>query len=197
MVQFTRRTTLAALASLPFFARPAFALSEAAAKALVDQAVAEINSIIAAGGSEATIINKFVGFFNRYGDNSYIAAYAMGPDSRRATPAQRAAFSQAFGRYVTAKYGRRFREFIGGVVTVQSARAVKNWVEVTSVVQLRGRSPFQVTFYVSDRTGRPLFFNMTIEGVSLLLSEREEIGALLDRNGGNIDAMIAALQQAV
>lgn len=49
---------------------------------------------------------------------------------------------------------------------------------------------------MSDRTGRDLFFNMFIEGVNLLLTERTEIGAMIDRNGGNIDAMIANLRNA-
>jgi len=183
-----------ALAAAPFFARPALALSEQSARALVDQAVAEINQIIAAGGSEASMIRKFGGFFDRYADESYIAAYAMGADAKRASGPQRSAFSKAFGEYLTAKYGRRFREFIGGKVIVQGAKSVTNWVEVRANVQLAGQAPFEVTFFVSDRTGRDKFFNLTIEGVSLLLSERQEIGALLDRNRGDIDAMIAALR---
>jgi phospholipid transport system substrate-binding protein len=36
---------------------------------------------------------------------------------------------------------------------------------------------------------------MFIEGVNLLLTERTEIGALIDRNGGNIDAMISDLRK--
>jgi len=46
---------------------------------------------------------------------------------------------------------------------------------------------------VTDRSGELLFFNMFIEGINMLLAERSEIGALLDRNGGNIDAMIKDL----
>lgn len=49
---------------------------------------------------------------------------------------------------------------------------------------------------MSDRSGRDLFFDMVIEGVSLRLSERTEIGAMLDRNGGNIDALIADVKRA-
>jgi phospholipid transport system substrate-binding protein len=50
--------------------------------------------------------------------------------------------------------------------------------------------PFEVDFLVSDRSGQPLVFNLIIEGVNMLLAERQEIGALLDRNSGNIDALI-------
>ena len=50
--------------------------------------------------------------------------------------------------------------------------------------------PFEVDFLVSDRSGQPLVFNLIIEGVNMLLAERQEIGALLDRNSGKIDALI-------
>ncbi len=50
--------------------------------------------------------------------------------------------------------------------------------------------PFEVDFLVSDRSGQPLVFNLIIEGVNTLLAERQEIGALLDRNAGKIDALI-------
>lgn len=194
MVQITRRSLVAAIAALPFLSRGAFALSTGAAQGLVDKVVSEINSAIASGGSDAQMISRFKTIFSRYADESYIAAYALGTAARTATPAQRSAFSAAFRDYLTAKYGRRFREFIGGRVTVRSAAPVKNWIEVKATVDLAGKAPFNVTFYVSDRTGKPLFFNLDVEGVSMLLTEREEIGALLDRYRGDVDKVTAALR---
>ncbi len=175
---------------------PALAITANSAGALVNKVVADINRIIASGKSESAMIRDFKGVFDRYGDNSYIAAYAMGVDARRASAAQKRAFSDAFGDYMSRKYGKRFREFIGGTVTVRGARQVKSWYEVDADVVLRGRAPFEVVFYVSDRTGQDKFFNMFIEGVNMLLAERQEIGAMLDRRSGNIDAMIADLKTA-
>ncbi|MBL4767352.1 MAG: ABC transporter substrate-binding protein, partial [Rhodobacteraceae bacterium] len=51
------------------------------------------------------------------------------------------------------------------------------------------------TFLVSDKSGKEKFFNMFIEGVNLLLTERTEIGAMLDRRKGNIDQMTADLKK--
>ena len=51
--------------------------------------------------------------------------------------------------------------------------------EVMALTELRGSAPFDVAFRVSDRSGRNLFFDIIIEGISLLSSERVEIGALL------------------
>lgn len=177
-------------------ALPAFALTEASAKQLIDTLVADINKVIASGKGENAMFREFERIFARYSDTSYIAAYAMGADGRTASAAQKRAFSDAFQGYVARKYGKRFREFIGGRLEVQRVKKVKNWYEVDTTAYLSGESPFTVTFHVSDRSGRDLFFNMFIEGINLLLTERTEIGAMIDRNGGDIDAMIKQLQTA-
>lgn len=175
---------------------PAFALNEAGAERLINGLVSDINGVIASGKGESAMFRDFERIFARYSDTSYIAAYAMGADGRRASAAQKRAFSDAFQGYIARKYGRRFREFIGGRLEVKGVKQVKNWFEVETTAFLRGESPFAVTFHVSNRTGRDLFFNMFIEGVNLLLTERTEIGALIDRNGGDIDAMISDLSRA-
>jgi phospholipid transport system substrate-binding protein len=51
---------------------------------------------------------------------------------------------------------------------------------------MQGHAPFEVAFRVSDRSGKQLFFDIIIEGISLLSSERVEIGALLDALNGDI-----------
>ncbi len=174
----------------------AFALTDARARSLVDQVVKDINRVIASGKSQSAMIADFERIFSRYADVNVIARSTLGADSRRASNAQLRAYSAVFRSYIARKYGKRFREFIGGKIEVNKVRKVKSWHEVLSTVQLRGSSPFDVRFLVSDRSGKDLFFDMIIEGVSLRLSERTEIGAMLDRRNGNIDALIADLKTA-
>lgn len=167
-----RRKFLASLGAIgaSVAALPAFALNESSASALINNLVADINKVIASGKSERSMYGDFERIFQRYSDTSYIAAYAMGVDARRASSAQKRAFSDAFQGYIARKYGSRFREFIGGRLEVTGVKKVKKWYEVSCVAYLRGQSPFEVTFHVSDRSGRDLFFNMFIEGVNLLLT---------------------------
>lgn len=200
MFVFDRRRFLASAAATATAAvtlpGAALALSEPQARRLIDRLVAEINAVIASGKSEAGMFRDFERIFKAYSDTSYVAAYAMGVDGRRATAAQKKAFSAAFIDYIARKYGSRFREFIGGRLEVDRVKKVKNYYEVTCIAYLRGESPFDVAFLVSDRTGKDLFFNMYIEGINMLLTERTEVGALIDRNGGSIDKMIADLKAA-
>lgn len=195
----TRRRFLAGAAAglaLALVPTPSFALTNAKAKALVDNLVAEINSVIARGGSPATMTRAFEKIFARYGDVNIIARSTLGPDARRATPAQMSAFVEAFAGYIARKYGKRFQEFIGGRIEVNSVHPIKTWHEVRSTAYLRGEAPFGLKFLISDRSGRDLFFDMVIEGISLRLSEKTEIGAMLDRNRGDIDGLVRDLRAA-
>jgi phospholipid transport system substrate-binding protein len=175
---------------------PAMALSDAQAKTLVDALVADINKVIASGKSEKAMYADFERIFNRYADVPTIARYALGADARSASSAQLSRFTAEFTRYISVKYGKRFREFIGGQIEVQGAKPVKTFIEVKTLAKLRGQAPFDVTFLVSDKAGKPLFFNMFIEGINMLLTERTEIGAMLDRRKGNLDALIEDLKTA-
>jgi phospholipid transport system substrate-binding protein len=176
-------------------AAPLWALNEAGASSLINSLVTDINKVIASGKAENAMFREFERIFKRYSDTSYIAAYALGVDARRASAAQKRNFSKTFQGYISRKYGKRFREFIGGSLEVKSVKRVKKWYEVSTTAFLQGQAPFEVTFLVSDRSGKDLFFNMYIEGVNLLLTERTEIGAILDSNKGDIDAMIAELKR--
>ena len=194
---FTRRTFVAlASSSIAIAATPSWALTQDEARKLVDSLVAKINSVIGSGKSEAAMIKEFQGIFRRYADVPIMAQYALGVDGRRASASQKRAFGKAFEIYIASKYGKRFREFVGSKVEVKSSRKINAGYEVKTKASLPGSAPFEVTFLISSKSGKDLFFNMFIEGVNLLLTERTEIGALLDRNGGNFDKMIADLKKA-
>jgi len=195
----TRRLMLtSALATLGVAAVPrsARALTEARARALIDQVVRDINRVIASGKPVSQMIADFERIFSRYADVPIIARSTLGADANRISGAQLRAYTQAFRGYIARKYGKRFNEFKGGRIEVNDVREVKSWHEVRSTAYLPGEAPFEVSFLVSDRSGQDKFFDMVIEGISLRLSERTEIGAMLDRRNGNIDALIDDLKTA-
>lgn len=173
----------------------ALALTVDQAKTLVGRAVGDVNASINSGKSEKAMFGDFERIFRSYADVPVIARSALGTAARSASAAQLSAFTKAYQGYIARKYGRRFREFIGGEIAVTDARAVKSYFEVISVAKLRGEAPFDVRWHVSDKSGKNLFFNIIIEGVNMLASERAEIGALLDKRRGNIDALIGDLQK--
>ncbi len=195
----SRRQLLGAIpAGITLAALPsgAFALNTSQASALVGRVVGEVNGVIASGKSEGAMLKDFERIFARYADARYIAQSSLGPAGRSASKADLAAYIAAYQGYIARKYGRRFREFIGGQIEVQEARPLKSFFEVRSVAKLRGQPPFRLDWHVFDRGGKHLFFNIIIEGVNMLAAERTEIGAMLDRRKGDIGALAADLRKA-
>lgn len=174
----------------------ALALNTAQARGLVDALVGEINRVINSGASETRMLRDFERIFGRYANTTVIAFRVLGSDARSASDRQKRDFVAAFEGYIARKYGRRFREFIGGRIAVEDARPVKSWFEVQTTTHLQGQAPFRVDFLVKEAGGRDLFFDMVIEGISLTRIEREEIGAMLDSRGGDLNRLIADLRNA-
>ena len=197
----SRRKALAlgaAACASALFAAPtgAQALTKATAEALVNSTVADINKVINSGKSESRMIKDFEKILVRYGDVNIIARTTLGRDWRGLSSAEQRNFTKAFQGYIARKYGKRFREFIGGRIDVKGTKKVKSWHEVQTLAILAGEAPFDLTFLVSDRSGAPKFFDLRIEGISLRRTEGAEIGAMLDKRGGKINKLIADLKKA-
>ena len=181
-------------AALPL--RPALALDAQQAGGLIDTALGEVYRVINSGHAPAQMYREFEAIFVRYADVSVIARSALGPTARQTDPAALSAYTQAFQGYIGRKYGKRFREFVGSRIEVTGARPLKSFYAVTSVAYLNGRAPMEVEWHVSDKSGGERFFNIIIEGVNMLASERAEIAAMLAARQGDVAALTADLRAA-
>ncbi|MFT4014900.1 MAG: ABC transporter substrate-binding protein [Paracoccus sp. (in: a-proteobacteria)] len=181
---------------LALAASPARALEPVAAQALVQESLDEVYAVINSDLPAAQIYKDFEAIFARYADVEIIARSALGPAARQADAAQFAAYRQAFQGYIGRKYGKRFREFIGSKIEVTGARPVKSFIAVDTVAYLKGRSPMEMEWHVSDKSGEGRYFNIIIEGVNMLASERAEIGAMLALRKGDIAGLAEDLERA-
>ncbi|MEM8820852.1 MAG: ABC transporter substrate-binding protein, partial [Pseudomonadota bacterium] len=92
--------------------------------------------------------------------------------------------------YVSTIYAARFQEYSGQTVDIGGANdRGKRGIEIASTVSGGGQVQVKVDWLVSDRPGRTVIADITIEGVSLLITQREEIAGI-HRKQGSIDAMI-------
>ncbi|MEP5759133.1 MAG: ABC transporter substrate-binding protein [Litoreibacter sp.] len=191
---FTRRTALTlGVGAMAASVLPAHALTPSEAEAHVNNAVSAINKIIASERSNAVMIRDFEQIFSQFADVNRIALTTLGTARRSASKAEINAYVKAFRSYFTRKYGKRFNEFLGGKIVVNGSRNSKNFIEVKSTAKLRGSAPFAVDWRISDKSGKTRIFDIIIEGVSALSSERAEIGAMLDKRGGDVGKVTADL----
>ena len=195
--KLNRRVFVGATGAYFALGQAVFAMNAVHAERLVKTVVSEINKVIASGKSDGAMIRDFEKIFSAYSDVNTMARYALGRDGKKASPSEMKRFTKVFKSYIAKKYGSRFREFIGGKIEVKSSRKVKRFFEVKTNAVLKNQGDFEVIFLVSDRSGSPLFFNVFVEGLNLLLTERSEIGAILDQNKGSMDALIRDLEKSV
>ncbi|MEL6643063.1 MAG: ABC transporter substrate-binding protein [Pseudomonadota bacterium] len=166
----------------------------AQAEQLVTAAVNDISRSINSGKTGRALYGDFEAIFERYGDVPFSAQGVMGRPWREMSGQQRRQFAEALKIYLARKYGRRFREFQGAEITVRGTREIRRGVEVQTTANLRGSAPFEVLFRVREVNGQPKFYDIVIEGISLVVTERAEIGAKLDARRGDFDALIADLR---
>ena len=194
-----RRTFLAGIgATGTILALPSagFSLTKADAEKLINRLSDDIFKVINSGKSGPAMYKDFDRIFGKYAAVNAIARTCLGPPWRGATPAQQKAYTAAFREYLSRKYGKRFREFIGSEINVVSARAVKSGVLVKSLVTFKGSAPFIVEWQVFERNGKQQMFDLYIEGISMIKTEREEVGSMLDRSGGKVAKLITRLKTA-
>lgn len=194
--QTTRRAIIAGAGAFAVFAAmPAAAkISTDAARQFVEATVAELEKISNSGstGSRKAALRALL---SRRAALPQIARSSLGVQWRSISKAQQAAFVDAFADYVAIKYAPRFKEFTGTRLEVTTAKDYgKRGVVVASVATLANGQKAMVDWGLSDRTGKTLLINIVIEGVSMVASERELIGAMLEARNGDLDLLIADMK---
>ena len=189
-----KKLCLVSFISLLFLSTNAVnALNIGQADKLISSLVKDINTIINSQKPPTFMYLDFKSVLTKYADTKIMSQKVLGIDWRRATVRQRQDFQKAFEHYLSRKYGKRFREFLGGQIIVTKSRKVNSVFEVVSIVQLDGQAPFEVRWLVANKDGIPKMFNLFIEGINVSSSEKTEIGAMLDKRRGNIDELITHL----
>jgi phospholipid transport system substrate-binding protein len=176
-------------------ALPARAAATDRAVALVETLSAELTRLVNSGRSAGQLYGEFERLLVRYADMPAVSASVLGPPWRGASQGQRQAFVAAFQGYLSRKYGAQFDEYQNARIEVTGAKdAGRAGVLVQTRVVRPGEQAVAVDWQISERGGQARVVNLVIEGVSMLATERAEIGAMLEASRGSIDGLIGQLR---
>lgn len=174
-------------------ASPARALDEGAARSHVEATVNEVLTLVRSGGGPAAKAPQLRQIMEMRAALPQIARFSAGRAWTEMNADQQRRFSDAFANYLASVYARRFEEYSGQQVTVgRVVDAGNKGLLVQSSVSGSGQ-PVVVEWLVSDRGGSVQIADIVIEGVSMLLSQREEIANMLASRGNDIEQLIQAL----
>ncbi len=127
----------------------------------------------------------------------YAGALVLGRFYNQATPAQRDAYYQAFGSYLTQAYGQALAMYHGQTYQIQSPQPLgdANIVAIrVTIIDPNGRPPVRLDFQwrKNTRTGAWQAYDMVAEGISMITTKQNEWGDLLRTKG--IDGLTAQLK---
>ena len=177
--------------------RPAGAADESGARAFIDDLGRNAIEVLERPGlTQDQATNEFGALFREGFDIPTIGRFVLGRYWRQASEAQRQEYLNLFETMVVETYARRFRQYSGETLQVNGSRlAGEQDILVDSrIVRPGSAPPVSVVWRVRDRGGSFDIIDVMIEGVSMSVTQRNEFGAIIQRNGGSIDALLDAME---
>lgn len=138
--------------------------------------------------------------FRKLLDNSFdldtIGRFALGRYWNTATPAQQKDYLTQFRRMVVDVYAARFGDYKGQQFQAKSFSPINQTdTKVTSfIVPANGGENIQVDWRVRYKNGGYKIVDVIVSGVSMSATQRADFASVIQRGGGNVDALISQLK---
>lgn len=176
-------------------ARAATADPTALIQGLVQQALQALTDKQA---SEQLRQDKFRALLDQNFDIPRIARFVLGRYWTLANDSERQEFDRLFEQWIVRTYSTQFNQYSGEQVKVTGSRAESDDSTVVSsqIIRTNGGPPVKVDWRVrKNDDGGSKIVDVNVEGVSMALTEREQISSVIDRNGGSVAGLNKTLEE--
>ena len=143
------------------------------------------------------------GTLGPYADVERMSRFVLGRHWRTASPDQRARFVDAFRDYLVFTYGSALREYADEIIEEGRDAQIDYQVQlddrnpdramVHSHVRLSDGRSFDVSYRMLERDGDWKVYDVVVEGLSVLLSYKQNLGAQLAQ--ADVDTLITRLRE--
>ena len=164
--------------------------AEAFTQRLIDQGVGILRAT-----NDVQRNAKFRDFITQYSDVQRTARFTLGQYARTANPTDLAAFYEAFKNFAVATYEVRLDKYKGeSLKVVNSIETKPGEFQVTTIVDGPDvRNAFRIEFRLSGGNSSYKFFDVSVEGIWLAISQKEEFASYLAQQNGSVPALTANL----
>ncbi|HEY3916721.1 MAG TPA: ABC transporter substrate-binding protein [Stellaceae bacterium] len=192
---------LVAALAFGIFCGRAQALQAVNPSAFVNQLVSQaIGIIVDKQASNQERDTKFRTLLQTSFDIPRISRFVLGRYWNGATEQQRQQFGQLFEDWIVRTYSAQFKSYGGETIQVTGTRPESDvtTVVLSQFVNTKGAPPAKVEWHVRKNGANDYeVVDVSVEGVSMALTQRDEIAAVADRSGGTIAGLTQAMQQKI
>jgi phospholipid transport system substrate-binding protein len=182
------------LASVLWLAMPATANAQDA-RAFVGTLGQQAIQVLGPSVAPATRVARFRELFHNDFDVPGIGRFVLGRYWHIATPQEQQEFLGLFQEYIVRAYSARLGEYGGEPFRVTGTRPSGDETVVSSQIIRPSGSPIAVDWYLVGGPGSYKITDVYVGGVSMKVTQRDEFGSVIQRNGGRVGALIALLHQ--
>lgn len=130
-------------------------------------------------------------------DLKTIGRYVIGRTWASATPEQQTEYMELFRSLVIRNYGSRMSLYAGEGFSVVGTRPESDMDTVVQshITHPDGSKPTQIEWRIREKDGKMGVIDVSVENVSLSLTQRQEYASVIQRNGGAIDGLLKQMRQ--
>lgn len=146
--------------------------------------------------SQSAKTAEFRSLLNESFDMATIGRFALGTYWKSATPAQQKEYMKLFNNMIVKVYAKRFSDYKGQKFEVKSVRkeGEKDHIVTSFIIPADG-AQVQVDWRVRSKGGAYRVVDIIVEGVSMSMTQRSDFASVIQRGGGNVDALLVHLRQ--
>ncbi|MGH7032635.1 MAG: MlaC/ttg2D family ABC transporter substrate-binding protein [Stellaceae bacterium] len=162
---------------------------------LVSEAIAEIKG---PQDSDDVRAAKFRTLLEAGFDIPRISRFVLGRFWNGASAEERQKFATLFEDWIVRTYGARFRDYSGQTIKVTGTRKESDiaTVVLSQFVNPNAPEPIKIEWHVRKESGGSYkVIDVSVEGISMALTQHDEIAAVADRNGGTTSGINKALEE--
>jgi phospholipid transport system substrate-binding protein len=148
---------------------------------------------------ELELEKRFKALLDKNFDMPRISRFVLGRYWNGATDQEKQDFQNLFEAYVVRAYSIRFSEYSGETVKVTGSRSEssENTVVASQIIQPDGAPPVHVDWVVRKSDNEFRIADVSVDGVSMVLTQKQEFAAVIERNGGGVTALNKAIQEKI
>ncbi|MBV9828937.1 MAG: ABC transporter substrate-binding protein [Alphaproteobacteria bacterium] len=138
---------------------------------------------------------RFRELFHNDFDVPGIGQFVLGRYWRMATPQEQQEFLGLFQEYIVRAYSARLGQYGGEPFRVTGERSAAEGTVVTSEIVRSNGAPVGVDWYLINLGGQWKITDVYVGGVSMKVTQRDEFASVIQRNGGQVSALLTQLRQ--
>ncbi|MEM7651290.1 MAG: ABC transporter substrate-binding protein [Pseudomonadota bacterium] len=172
-------------------------VSQGAEKFITGLTTEGISFLADANLSDAKRKAAFKKLLNSKFDMNTIARFSLGRYWRSASKAQRDEYLKSFKKMIVDVYSQRFGDYQGQSIDVTGSRKEgERDVLVHSLLTQESGPDVKIDWRVRKRDGRYKVIDVMVEGVSMAVTQRSDFSSVIQRGGGNIEALLEHLRSS-